>query len=70
MQIPDDSPGLANLSAGGKEGKMSAGLALCIAVLTLGSCFACYMLGRDSYRNELRDFQERKRRWEEFDDQD
>ena len=49
---------------------MSAGLALCIAVLTLGSCFACYMLGRDSYRNELRDFQERKRRWEEFDDQD
>ena len=48
---------------------MSAGLALCIALLTLGSCFACYMLGRDSYRNELRDFQERKRRWEEFDDE-
>jgi hypothetical protein len=49
---------------------MSATLAISIAVLTLGSCIACYMLGRDSYRNELRDFQERRRRWEEFDDED
>ena len=49
---------------------MSATLALCIAVLTLGSCFACYMLGRDSMRQQMRDFQERRRRWEEFDDQD
>jgi hypothetical protein len=49
---------------------MSATLAISIAVLTIGSCIASYMLGRDSYRNELRDFQERKRRWEEFDDED
>ena len=49
---------------------MSATLALSIAVLTIGSCFASYMLGRDSMRQEIRDYQERKRRQEEFDDQD
>ena len=49
---------------------MSATLALSIAFLTLGSCLASYMLGRDSMRQEIKDFQERKRRWEEFDDQD
>ena len=48
---------------------MSATMAISIALLTLGSCFASYCLGRDSYRNELRDYQERKRRWEEFDDE-
>jgi hypothetical protein len=41
---------------------MSATLAISIAVLTLGSCLASYYLGRDSYRNEIRDFQERRRR--------
>lgn len=51
-------------------GEMSATLAISIAVLTLGSCFASYHLGRDSMRQEIRDLQERKRRWEEFDDQD
>ena len=49
---------------------MSATLAISIAVVTLGSCLASYMLGRDSMRQEIKDFQERKRRWEEFDDQD
>ena len=49
---------------------MSATLAISIAVVTLGSCLACYMLGRDSMRQQMRDFQERKRRWEEFDDED
>jgi len=49
---------------------MSATMAIAIAVLTLGSCFASYHLGRDSMRQEMRDFQERKRRWEEFDDKD
>jgi hypothetical protein len=49
---------------------MSAALAISIAVLTLGSCLASYMLGRDSMRQEIKDYQERKRRWEEFDDQD
>ena len=49
---------------------MSATLAICITVLTLGSCFASYHLGRESMRQDIRDFQERKRRWEEFDDED
>jgi hypothetical protein len=49
---------------------MSATLAISIAVLTLGSCLASYMLGRDSMRQEIKDYQERRRRWEEFDDQD
>ena len=49
---------------------MSATLAVSIAVLTLGSCFASYMLGRESMRSDIRDFQERRRRWEEFDDAD
>lgn len=49
---------------------MSVTLAVSIALLTLGSCFASYQLGRDSMRQEMRDYQERKRRWEEFDDED
>jgi len=49
---------------------MSATLAISIAVVTLGSCLASYMIGRDSMRQEFRDFQERRRRWEEFDDED
>ena len=52
------------------EEKMSATLAISIAVVTLGSCLASYMIGRDSMRQEFRDFQERRRRWEEFDDED
>jgi hypothetical protein len=49
---------------------MSATMAIAIALLTLGSCFASYHLGRDAMRQELRDSQERRRRWEEFDDED
>jgi hypothetical protein len=49
---------------------MSATLAISIAALTLGSCIASYILGRDSMRQEIKDFQERRRRWEEFDDED
>ena len=47
---------------------MSATLAISIAVLTLGSCLASYMLGRDSMRQEIKDYQERRRRFEEFDE--
>ena len=47
---------------------MSSTLAISIAVLTLGSCLASYMLGRDSMRQEIKDYQERKRRFEEFDE--
>ena len=49
---------------------MTTGFAICLAILSLGSCFACYRLGRESMRQDIRDFQERKRRWEEFDDED
>ena len=49
---------------------MSAGLALCIAALTLGSCIACYYLGRESILEKFRNLQERKRRWQEWEDQD
>jgi len=49
---------------------MSATLAISIAVLTLGSCFGSYMLGRESMRLEIRNYKERRRRWEEFDDED
>jgi hypothetical protein len=47
---------------------MSATFAICIAILTLGSCLASYYLGQDSMRQEIRDYQERRRRFEEFDE--
>ena len=50
--------------------EMSASFAICLAVLTLGSCFASYHLGREAMRQEHKDYFERKRRWEEFDDED
>ena len=49
---------------------MTTGFAICLAILSIGSCVACYRLGRESMRQDIRDFQERKRRWEEFDDED
>jgi hypothetical protein len=50
---------------------MSATLAICIAFLSIGSCIACYLLGQDNVRQQLRDSKkERRRRWEEFDDED
>jgi hypothetical protein len=49
---------------------VSVTLGISIALLTLGSCFASYMLGRESMRSDIRDFHERRRRWEEFDDED
>jgi hypothetical protein len=49
---------------------MSVTLGISIALLTLGSCFASYCLGRESMRSDIRDFHERRRRWEEFDDED
>jgi hypothetical protein len=49
---------------------MTATFAIVLTVLSLGSCFASYQIGRESMRQEMRDFQERKRRWEEFDDED
>jgi hypothetical protein len=49
---------------------MSAGLALCIAALTLCSCIACYHLGRESMHSDIRDTQEKRRRWEEWEDEE
>jgi len=49
---------------------MSATLAICIAVLSIGSCIVCYLLGQDNVRQQIRDSKERRRRWEEFDDED
>lgn len=34
---------------------MSATLALSIAVITLGSCVACYLIGREAGRLEKKD---------------
>ena len=48
---------------------MSAVLALCISALTLGSCVACYYLGRESLRCDNRNHQERRRRWQEWEDE-
>ena len=49
---------------------MSASFAICLAILSIGSCVASYYIGRDSMQQEIKDYQERKRRWEEFDDED
>ena len=49
---------------------MSATMAIAIALLTLGSCYASYMLGRESMWKELKERREERRRWEEFDDED
>jgi hypothetical protein len=49
---------------------MSATFAIVLAVLSIGSCFACYHIGRESMRQDIRDRKERRSRWEEFDDED
>jgi hypothetical protein len=47
---------------------MSAEFAIALAVLTLGSCFASYHLGQRNMFTRMRRFEERRRRWEEFED--
>jgi hypothetical protein len=49
---------------------MSASLALSLALLTLGSCLASYYLGRDSMRADIREHEERRRRWQEWEDEE
>ena len=51
---------------GGRE--MSAEFAIVIAVLTLGSCWASYRLGQSDILERFRRHDERRRRWEEFED--
>lgn len=48
--------------------QVSATLAICIALLTLGSCFASYRLGQADIIARFRRHDERRRRWEEFED--
>ena len=49
---------------------MNAYFAISLAILSIGSCFASYHIGRESMRQQMRDHQERRSRWEEFDDED
>jgi hypothetical protein len=49
---------------------MTATFALVLWFLSIASCIACYPLGQDSVRQQLRNSNERRRRWEEFDDED
>jgi hypothetical protein len=49
---------------------MSATFAIVLAILSIGSCFASYHIGRESMRQDIRDRKERRSRWEEFDDED
>jgi len=49
---------------------MTAYFAISLAILSIGSCFASYHIGRESMRQQMRDHHERRRRWEEFDDED
>lgn len=49
---------------------MTTGFAICLAILSIGSCFACYRLGQADILHKFRRYNERRRRWEEFDDED
>lgn len=47
---------------------MSAGFAIALAILTLGSCFASYNLGQRNMFIRMRRFEERRKRWQEWED--
>jgi hypothetical protein len=50
---------------------MSDAMGISLAIISLGSCWASYVLGRESAIREIRERRdERRRRWEEFDDED
>jgi hypothetical protein len=51
---------------GGHE--VSVEFAIVIALLTLGSCYASYRLGQADILSRFRRHDERRRRWEEFED--
>jgi hypothetical protein len=48
--------------------QVSAEFAIALAVLTLGSCYASYRLGQADIIAKFRRLNERRRRWEEFED--
>lgn len=47
---------------------MSAFEGILLAVITLGSCLASYNLGQRNMFRRMRDLQERRRRWAEWED--
>lgn len=47
---------------------MSASFAIALAILTLGSCFASYNLGQRNMFIRMRRFEERRKRWQEWED--
>jgi hypothetical protein len=49
-------------------GPMSGWEGIALAIVTLGSCFASYNLGQRNMYRRMRDLQERRRRWQEWED--
>jgi hypothetical protein len=49
-------------------GPMSASFGIALAILTLGSCLASYHLGQRNMFIRMRDLQERRKRWAEWED--
>lgn len=47
---------------------MSAEFAIALAVLTIGSCYASYCCGQRNMFIRMRDLQERRKRWAEWED--
>ncbi len=45
---------------------MSGWEGIALAIVTLGSCFASYNLGQRNMYRRMRDLQERRRRWQEW----
>lgn len=61
----------AGCDAGGirmEVGEMSAYEGIFLAVITLGSCFASYNLGQRNMFLRMRRFEERRKRWQEWED--
>jgi hypothetical protein len=48
--------------------EVSVTLSVSLALLTLGSCYASYRLGQADILARFRRHDERRRRWEEFED--
>jgi len=47
---------------------MSGSFAIALAILTLGSCYASYCCGQRNMFIRMREMQERRRRWAEWED--
>jgi hypothetical protein len=47
-------------------GPMSGWEGIALAIVTLGSCLASYNLGQRNMYRRMRDLQERRRRWQEW----